>query len=903
MEDERWYRFLVLITLSILTCALTAEVDAQGVRPSASPGLTTGASLPPADIPVLENSRGDVVHDSVVNLLDFLRLRDILAGRPPAPTSYEQVEADVTVDGSVTLADLDLLRTILLRKAGVPYLIDSTGGTVRGDGITLTIPPGAVDSTTVFSVRRNSESEFASEFGVNTGSAEQDSAYFMASFEIFSSNVDFKLPVNATIKLDSVPPCAYQGLNGLFAAVPDRDGDGRVELFLINELLPDADSLTLSTKGLAIPTIQTISHSQAEPGKSITISGTGFGNDPPSVLVRFSSIAHPDSFENVRPLSVEDSAIIVVVPGMSAGQYHMIIHNTVSGVNSNVAAIDILPFIPVVGDIRSVIVGFYIDLAARWDSLNVDSPYAAVEDTLVRNYVTELGDGRRAYIDTQIVYFSGLPDSLLGYFASLASYLQSISPSNGIERKNFSTFASPPDPCPACTREADALYISKLHLMGLIKAAYDLTTTCSLAKQIGSCEGCDAAKKAWQEILELTDYMADREADLADCKCDKCSIDCASCKNTAFVGWGPESKRVSGGYGPSGFNTNGVCINIIRYKRNQCAQIVRRVPADFQSADRLLQSTDCFKFPAYGPSSISSGMGNVLDSRAHPGSIVRITNASVPYNIVGILNDNGQAFIPHVPLSTKVTFSLYDPVTGFFDPHVGTYTTGSTPGGFDHPLLVFNPNTTVRTIPIHIGDVVQDSISLTTYERTDYVLTIGPADTSSLLSIGFRSSVPMALKIEDPDGALIVDSMNTLCYPGLKLKFDKIGAYRIRISFGTGLQPGSYAFGIHYYPEPPIDRFYMCGRFVFDTLLLRFSPYLISDPITIPLGDNIIVEPGVTLSFDHNGSILSYGTLFGTGSHESPIRLLPFTGLSQENIVKRDRSVKNALIDGKEVQP
>ncbi len=89
----------------------------------------------------------------------------------------------------------------------------------------------------------------------------------MAGFEITSSTPDFKLHVGATIKLDSIPPCAYEGLNGLFTAVPDRDGDGASELFLINEINVDSDSLTITTAEIPIPSIQSLSMSQVEPGQ------------------------------------------------------------------------------------------------------------------------------------------------------------------------------------------------------------------------------------------------------------------------------------------------------------------------------------------------------------------------------------------------------------------------------------------------------------------------------------------------------------------------------------------------------------------------------------------------------------------------------------------------------------
>ena len=40
------------------------------------------------------------------------------------------------------------------------------------------------------------------------------------TFVISSSSDDFSLSPGVSVQLDSIPPCAYQGLNGLFAALP-----------------------------------------------------------------------------------------------------------------------------------------------------------------------------------------------------------------------------------------------------------------------------------------------------------------------------------------------------------------------------------------------------------------------------------------------------------------------------------------------------------------------------------------------------------------------------------------------------------------------------------------------------------------------------------------------------------
>ena len=44
-------------------------------------------TVPHLNIAVLENALGDVIQDDVINILDLLRLRDIIIGRPPAPST------------------------------------------------------------------------------------------------------------------------------------------------------------------------------------------------------------------------------------------------------------------------------------------------------------------------------------------------------------------------------------------------------------------------------------------------------------------------------------------------------------------------------------------------------------------------------------------------------------------------------------------------------------------------------------------------------------------------------------------------------------------------------------------------------------------------------------------------
>jgi hypothetical protein len=85
--------------------------------------LLSDFSIPPASISVLENALGDVNQDSVINILDLLRVRDIVIGKPSSTSQYELDEADLNYSSSIELNDLILFRDILLQKNSPPYLI------------------------------------------------------------------------------------------------------------------------------------------------------------------------------------------------------------------------------------------------------------------------------------------------------------------------------------------------------------------------------------------------------------------------------------------------------------------------------------------------------------------------------------------------------------------------------------------------------------------------------------------------------------------------------------------------------------------------------------------------------------------------------------------------------------
>lgn len=863
-------------------------------------------TIPTSGIPVLENALGDIVNDNMINLLDLLRLRDIIIGRPPLPSTYENEKGDLTQDGIINSQDLNFIRDILLHKSSVPYIIGSNGGQVLGDGIELTIPPGALDTTITISVKRYSESEFTKNFDVDIEGALQDSAYFMTSFEITSSTADFKLPYGATIKLDSIPPCAYQGLNGLFAAVSDRDGDGRAELFMINELQLNGDSLTLTTADLPIPKIQSISNFSVEPGQLLTIKGSGFENDPQNIVIRFISTISPESSGVTTPSFIINDTIIVVVPGEPLGQVMVELYSLQTGITSNAMPLNIVPISPITEDIRSIIVGFLQGMITSLDSAHLDKWFVSIEDTTVRNFILNECQNNRSSLNEDIDYFITLPDSLLQDYEPIASFIINQSEAYSqlaLQKQLLKVSVSSIGPCAdGIIQEYKDVENSLRKLYQIRKELYNFfVRQCFLDKPGGKCAACESAEGYRKFVLEITDLLADLFNMMGDRICRECpgEIECDKCKKTVSVGFGPKGK-VTGAFDENGFwKTTGVCTNIKKYKRNECIGVLRPVTTS-KNSPVPIQKPSFLECPS-NFNSISNASTNMLlidNPHPHPGSIIKITNAPVSYNMVGILNDNGKAFIPSVPFNTKVTFSIYDPVTGLYDPDAGTYTTGSEPGGFDRPMLLFQPKTDIRRIAMHIGEIKRDSVSLN-WQRIDYILNVTSADLGKLINVGFEANALLSVRLIDPQSNIIMDNNNTDCYFYPRIRLNQIGTYTLRVAYGVSGQAGSFAVGVDYYPNSPIGIYFnLCGGLVVDTLYEILSPYLVEDPLTVNSGDTVVVEAGVNLLFDQGGSITSNGTFVGNGSQEKPIKLKHFEATNQKSIM-----IKEKLSDRKEIKP
>ena len=192
--------------------------------------------------------------DSVVNILDLLRLRDIVIGRGPVPSEFEMAEGDLNMDTEVDSNDVDYLRDILLMKVGLPHLIDSSGGQVIGNGgrTTFTIPEGAYTETKRICVEDYAQSAFEEEFSTPL-SMIGEGVSFLAGARLVvlnPSSDDVVLPAGVEMMEEIAPDMVIDsiGTNAVFNVGRDSDGDGIPDFSLLGDLtINDAGSTMLFT--------------------------------------------------------------------------------------------------------------------------------------------------------------------------------------------------------------------------------------------------------------------------------------------------------------------------------------------------------------------------------------------------------------------------------------------------------------------------------------------------------------------------------------------------------------------------------------------------------------------------------------------------------------------------------
>jgi len=780
--------------------------------------------------PVSPNALGDMNRDSIVNIWDLLRVRNISLGIGDPPSSYELVDGDLTRDGAINQADVILFRDVFLQKAGLPHIVDSTGGIVSGGEVTVTIPPGAVDTAIVVSVKSVRPDTFAAANSIDLKAAEVDSAWLTAAFELDAGGYEFKKPLNLEIRPFAIPPCSLRAYNGLFTIGGDANLDGLPDVYPVGELIPNADSTALVSPPPQIPIIDSITAEGREP-RSMAKSGMTLTTRPGRVftidgsnllkigaLVHFSNGVDSVTLRALPVLSGGGGGLRVLTPALPPGNYSVRILLSANGFISNEFYVNILESLPPPGNPDSLITAFLDTVIASHNEI-----YARTEaDTTIRQ--EERLAMLQATLD-DINNLSVIKDSLSFLDASTRSQIASVIAEanafhltrNGYSAKDLSLMPGCPENC--------NWYVVWTLVFGYFCAEYWW-----LPYRVGY-KTCETSFKYVMLIV------------------DNCR-DCFQCE-WVFGRWELQSPTDSKGRVCPNCQKRRVCVPIdVHYGLPHSLKVVSKESSQNDSEFSSL-SSDQFMH------AFSSTGGIAIPGHPLQGAIISPVNYTLPFGITARVGADGRFATPCLPSNTKMVLQMYDPKTGLYDPDIASFTT--LPG---HPWTMrlnspiwFLPDTTFHYYPLAIGEAKTDTISAGEV-RIEYRLTVNQSDVGKKINIGFHSDEPLTFWLQKPSGEFIVRDSSTTCEFEKGIVLDTAGTYKITITYGVTGGDGLFEVGVSSYPYVPISH--LCDG-VAGVLSPNLSPYYAVNDVAVPYGDSLVAEPGAQVLVSTNASIADSG--------------------------------------------
>lgn len=846
----------------------------------------TAVAVPP-------NALGDMNQDGKVDLWDLLRVRNITQGIGEPASQYEQIEGDLTLDGAITGMDIAAYQLVLLNLNGLPYVLDSMGGTVSSPTVELGIPPGSMTGQAALSITPLSTSYLAQVYGIDVAGAAADSHWIMAAFRFDTdSAISLTKPVSLTISPASMPPCSLRAVNSIYEIGSDIDGDGRPDVSYSGNLTPTPDSTALTLDLPANPGLIGLSGSLGSYRTATKVASTTFfsgeqlritgPNISERCVVHF--VNRQDNMEFVAPVMRDPLGWFTIVPPHPT--------NFETGGLVDVFLEDRSTRVPSAVDSRGLLSETIPDVLVAWNSVlpsNPDSVLVAYFDsTLAAGQATRslweadtlLSPGDKLYIISLLDQATArLPEaeSLVMSLPPLArAQVASLLELSGTQEPS-GAHATDPDYAVSCTW--DCIWETtptaiKDEVLCHYASIYVCINSCGLNPQcLGICEGAATAAcltKTAREFWEMA----------------HCIADCP----------GPEAPCPPGYVLAPNPSNSYFCPNVFSHRSKLCVEYVPYFPpptAGYGGASHgeWLES--------HGPSAQAgvradqkSCCGAVATSPYHPlmGAIVKVSGAvplqrgafvggpvayELPFGAYGVINGSGGFQLPGLPPNSQLTVSIYDPVTGLFDPDAGKVTTGN---DLDlniiySPLIVFNPDTTSFEYTLPPGTYVVDTISASK-PRIAYNVGVSSSQTGIPYNIGFCATSTLSLKIEDPGEALIYDNTNLSC-ASEPLTFTQPGTYKFRVAYGQSGLPGEFVIGA--LPEPDYASPWICCS-ADGVLHSDYSPFRVLSGAGTETTDTVVVLPGHTLYFPTGSALTSNGLIAGTATTGQPIILTPDPG-------------------------
>lgn len=843
-------------------------------------------------VPALPNARGDLTADSLVNVLDLLRLRDIVRGLGQPPNDHETVAGDINTDGLVTAADLDSYPALVTQQHGLPHVMGSSGGEVAGAGVAMSFAPGEVDPGTILRVDPRTSADIEEASGADFGLLGADSTYFISAFKVEAQNGNYIYPPQMEITTSVMPPCSLSGDNHLMVARRGPLGD--TELIYLSSLQVSVDS-TLLVPPPPYPTIE--APSQANPGLlggfrpfdimlmpaaefSTSLAGNALvfvlpdGREWPMTPVAF----YPCNGES----AATTEGLVVPAAPLPPGIYPAYLEHLGTGLRSNTVSITIASINePASPDPDAFILStwerFYVFLGLAqtfFDTLNLPdfkrshlqgiydvepALRAFVEDAVAMDDPSVVALRRHW---TAVMENQGLRDSVDAVILSLEDVLDGAKRDEAGTRRMLLRVAC-----------AQRMMVMSMDVLGdRLSSGED--------KRIPTWVYCLLVDSGLVEPAPV--LLANQESDFA---------------KRMLV----ETRRATG-LRDGSFDPKphpGFCPNIWKHRTNLRGNGDRRPPPP--------PAPPCSGWGGQTRHPCGPGICDYALTDGFPvpepymdsleGGIVTPVNGGIP-GITGIIDGAGAFAIPGLQPGADVHLAVYDVRTGLFDPDAGwarapaVWELGRWFSGF----VSFDPDTTVEVLPLPVGEWMA-AVVAPGNARFEYVIPTLPQHSGRALSFGFRSSENLTLWVQNPAGAFILRDSLTTCERLSPIVPQGGGAYKVTVTYGATGGDGSFAVGVNWPPYPPTP--YLCGTVSADSLYTAYSPYYVANPGTISAGHTVWVEPGVQINFETGGVLTSTGSLRGIATEGLPIVLSPSSARQkQRDAAELDKSTEARNVGG-----
>lgn len=847
-----------------------------------APRSTAPVPAPRAGIPVLENALGDLDNDSVDGVRDLVRIGEIIRGLGPPASTYELQEGDLDVDGALTSWDVERLRAIIMRTRGPQFVIGVAGGVVSHNTSSILVPPGALDSSVIMSVRQISASQLDSAITGNPiATLSGVGASYMAGLEITAIGQGGEFPFQLREEMMGPPPAS--GQSGLYIMKPDQDGNGGPDLRKMSELHVSHDSVYMQSDSIVLPTTSLESSTKAGRGSILLFPG-----DTIPVLTNMASASSDlDEIEitcrqlaDIRvPLvgwmqdpndGVTRVGVFGIVPALAPGTYDLSLEYLPSGLKSLIGVLEV-GVVSDVPDADSILSNY----TAFAESLYV--AYQSTQDPL-------LADLSKWFLDIGMFYYwrdSILPSYALDKKLALARFVAPVLAA-GSNKSTTSSSARTivmqaeecrqainqwgvsggypvDDFCVDCRRalhEAIQAYVRD----GLLDAASDATyepfwkwvcdiPVVGLLCGIRDAGAIKSAAKFGSGYQGLWDALEKLDRDMCDPldpppqpKCKSRTVDYSIPICLPSI--------------PSACVTYAICLHLDQCDpTGECDPPPPPCPPDGCGSSQALSLL---------ASDASMGLRHSM-----AGALV--SSPSNPLIPTAIVDRNGHFSLLVPPGGGYVDLAVYDPASGLYDEHFWSGDLELIDGRFVPIGALFDPAVAICRKTLEPGIWVVDTVG--TCSRHEFVLNVSESVVGVPLTLGFASAELLTLWIQNPDGEFTRRDSLELCAMLDNFIPSIPGQYLITVAGGQSGGDGPFVVGANYVPYPPIP--YLCDAIPWDTLYANYSPYISTAASSVATGDSVMVQAGTAINFEPGGSITAAGKLRGTGTEANPIVLSP----------------------------